>query len=295
MCPSTPSRARRAFTLIELLVVIAIIALLVGILLPSLSSARKLARETKCKTQQSQIYTAFAGYCNDNKEVHHAKFQNWGARFVKINPSGPMEPNNLRALKPYILAQEQQDYAYWGIVYDQYLGIEIDPAWYLGRMPFPVSGWQVWNCPDAKLMDPYPGSPFNPMHLYQTYGFNGVRDIPMPGTNRPTMTWWRNLGTQGGIRATRISSIINPSQMILMQDAFEHMLDANEDTLNDLRQYNADEQSDSDFFQWRREYFRHGNGCVTVWGDGHTQTIATPEYDASLKWYSGINAPSNNP
>jgi prepilin-type N-terminal cleavage/methylation domain-containing protein len=44
-----PMRTMKAFTLIELLVVIAIIALLVTIIMPSLSRARELARDAKCK------------------------------------------------------------------------------------------------------------------------------------------------------------------------------------------------------------------------------------------------------
>jgi len=55
-----------AFTLIELLVVVAIIALLVAILLPSLSRARLQAKIVLCKANMAQISTMTANYQAEN-------------------------------------------------------------------------------------------------------------------------------------------------------------------------------------------------------------------------------------
>src|SRR5688572_20169334 len=63
-----PRRAsRRGFTLVELLVVVGIIALLVGILMPTLNKAREHSRQLKCLSNVRQVSMAFVMYTNNNK------------------------------------------------------------------------------------------------------------------------------------------------------------------------------------------------------------------------------------
>jgi len=57
-----------AFTLIELLVVVAVIALLISILLPSLSSAREQARAVVCGQHLRQFGTGLQNYTAENRD-----------------------------------------------------------------------------------------------------------------------------------------------------------------------------------------------------------------------------------
>lgn len=60
---------KRGFTLIELLVTIAIIAILMSVLMPSLSGARRAGRATVCSNNLRQIAVAINQYANSNSDA----------------------------------------------------------------------------------------------------------------------------------------------------------------------------------------------------------------------------------
>lgn len=82
---------RRGFTLIELLIVIAIIAVLVGILLPSLGGARESGRLVVCQSNLRQIGVAMTLYAQDNRD------QIWHSRdWARLGPNEqPVEQREL--------------------------------------------------------------------------------------------------------------------------------------------------------------------------------------------------------
>ena len=85
----------RAFSLVELLVCIAILAMLMGILLPSLRSAREQARAAVCASNVRQIALANELYAEDNEYSYcpgAARFKlgnldRWHG--TRVNPSQP--------------------------------------------------------------------------------------------------------------------------------------------------------------------------------------------------------------
>src|SRR5690606_8382539 len=60
---------RRAFTLVELLVVVGVIALLIAMLLPVLSRARRAANNAACLSNLRQVHQSFHLYALDHRDA----------------------------------------------------------------------------------------------------------------------------------------------------------------------------------------------------------------------------------
>lgn len=152
-----------AFTLIELLVVIAVIAVLLGILMPSLSRVREQARMISCASNQKQLILGLVGYAaenDDNLPPSPVKLGPINAR--KANYHHPMELNMhySNAWGPVSNVQDR-NYAFAGKYLSGYLP-EVD----------------VYNCTVAPIKpeDPWPppGSSHEPVSTYGELYKTGV-------------------------------------------------------------------------------------------------------------------------
>lgn len=161
--------SRLAFTLIELLVVISIIALLVGILLPVLGSARKAARASVCAQNLKNQANATYMYTVDNKNLMPAYgIDSPGQMGLGGNSAYRMAPNLLVA--GFNVTQETI-----GLPYEFDLGGYI-PA---GGVDFDQS---PWICPEYEKEWTQYGNTYNVLTVL-------LQNPDLPNPERRLFNW----------------------------------------------------------------------------------------------------------
>jgi prepilin-type N-terminal cleavage/methylation domain-containing protein len=159
---------RKAFTLVELLVVIGIIAVLIGVLLPALSKARKQAQLTVCMSNQKQLVAALLMYCGDNKGAFPG-----GPGHYKDNGILKYTPRlaawDTESRNPYSCNQDEENGPVWLAKYvgnskkipgcpsepdvkDKGLGATNLRTNYWYPLSLVYTPWEIWN-PAARISD----------------------------------------------------------------------------------------------------------------------------------------------
>jgi len=244
-------RKQDAFTLIELLVVIAIIALLMGILIPTLSKAREQAKNVVCTAHMKGLGVALRMYVDDYDGKTHTTpnqglWDNAWERPAVVKKYGPND-----------------GYAYWGISYEPY-----------------AKNKKVFRCPSTKRNDDWPengwGILYQEYFRYCSYGLNGYvadKKIDHEFKKHDEMIVFQDHIEQKLDGVNSDMFCIGPGNSI------------------NLTQWRPGSSLVDTYWQGHDtvgECYRHSRTSNTSWLDGHVSSIkeSTGE-DVPVYWYTG--------
>lgn len=171
----------KGFTLIELLVVIAIIALLMGILVPAIASARKQAQGTRCMGNQRTLIMAWSMYAADNngKMVQGSTYKRPNDKEIPwvVGPLGTSHWSLTASLLPPV-----SNTATLSPLEKELIGIR------MGQLYSYIKETKVYHCPAdyrGKSSFAFSGNTLD-LRCYRSYGIAG-------GLNGEPDNTWKNV------------------------------------------------------------------------------------------------------
>jgi prepilin-type processing-associated H-X9-DG protein/prepilin-type N-terminal cleavage/methylation domain-containing protein len=224
-----------AFTLVELLVVIAIIAILVALLLPTMSSAMRRARQIHCVNNVRQLGLALQGFIGDNHI--YPLYEN-----LDFDKGG-----------------NSNHYHDWMFALNNELGA--DYAQKPGVYPFDKG---IWKCPASVRPADWPPYPGHQTEIYISYGYNDRGMSKLADTNSLGLGQHHDYS-----EPVSVSEVLNPSEMIALGDGFVGHDDILWDGVNALsRSYElpANLKANSSAAK------RHQGKANVVFCDGHVES-----------------------
>jgi prepilin-type N-terminal cleavage/methylation domain-containing protein/prepilin-type processing-associated H-X9-DG protein len=265
----------RAFTLIELLVVVAIVALLVSILLPTLSTARSQARRAVCSSNLRQLALAAHMYATEAR--------------------GPLPPCG------WWNPQKDAITYWWGHVTADRVDHKVSPLYRYLRSALQEDS--VYECPDQPwgTYKPQPVDLDN--QVTSTYGYNGYYLTPAA-----TPGWGGDKEHPGPISKRpwqRLESIQLPGMVFAFADS---LIDyggqvSNNALLDPPLLYNGSMagKATASAGRWTQNLspttaFRHRGLANAACVDGHVESFALEDGKmTSPKYNIGSVGPSNGP
>ncbi|OHB44350.1 MAG: hypothetical protein A2Y13_09220 [Planctomycetes bacterium GWC2_45_44] len=163
-------QSKAGFTLVELLVVISIIAILLAVLMPSLSKAREQARTVVCRSNQKQIILGANLWAKDNDDW--CPGTHWDCpRRLTAELGFPEGMDNPTSLEPYMGASVSKKGGVYvcpsatGIPFFKWAGNSIALDEREHRATYAINGWMAsFAAYYTGGTGESPGSPPNPSH-----------------------------------------------------------------------------------------------------------------------------------